>query len=202
MASKNDTTHGPFYVGDNYQLHSYERDEGILILPLACTGTVDVYEAVDVHQPIGIRVVDFKATKQGGGPPQVPTPQDTPSGDKILSSSLNVPMPAIPFNQVSANWMWSVSGRYLYMQGAVRGPDQTVNGQTVHSTFETGIPPMILPNMAQRTNQLSTQPGGNNFADMVELATVPPPDPNFASANYSWVSTIFSSVFFNDDLIG
>jgi hypothetical protein len=93
----------------------YERDEGILVLPIA--GPPGTPAAIiQVHAPYGIRRVKWEAAKRGV-PPPIPTPKDTPSGDKILSSSIVVHQPRPEVSQSKLGF--AMEGEYVYVQGTL-----------------------------------------------------------------------------------
>jgi hypothetical protein len=110
---------------DHFILNSkYERDEGLLVLPLASagTGTAADHKIITVHAPYGRRQVDFQ-TKKYGSPPLIPAHTTTPSGDIPLSSELVVAMPGPGSGQ--ADYVFKAAGRYNYVQPVPRGADNS-----------------------------------------------------------------------------
>lgn len=91
----------------------YDRSLGLLVIPvMGPVGTPPV--VVRVHAPVGMRTADFAYTKTGT-PPVIPAPVDTPSGDTILSSSLNIVVARITPDDQN-RMLYSISGSYLYVQ--------------------------------------------------------------------------------------
>lgn len=190
----------------------YERDEGILVLPIAGPpGTAAAI--IQVHAPYGIRRVKWEAAKRGV-PPPIPTPKDTASGDKILSSSIIVHQPRPEVSQSKLGF--AMEGEYVYVQGVMaasgkpRGnKDFYQSGSLSYTTpllyansyLDIGMSgilggvlgalspeqkTVVIQNtIAQQTDQIiNAVSGGDNSGD------------------YTYNFTTISPVFFNDELIG
>jgi hypothetical protein len=103
-------------------VHTYDRDEGLLMLPVAgepVDGDPPV-EIVRVHAPLGARRVEFTAKKLGT-PPVVPHPEYLgDSNDVLAGDSVVVSQPSPVLN--GTGYRWTVSGVYTYYQLDARTP--------------------------------------------------------------------------------
>jgi hypothetical protein len=99
----------------NYQksgiVSQYVRENGLLVIPvMGPTGTAPV--VVRVSAGYGFREASFEYIKKGT-PPLFPSPENTPSGDVLLSAELQFPSP-VPSPE--GGLMYGVKGSYSYVQ--------------------------------------------------------------------------------------
>jgi hypothetical protein len=101
---------------DNYDsVHEYYADNGLLEIPVAGPPGTPC-QIVRVHAGYGIRTSSWDASKRGT-PPAMPSPEDTPSGDTLLSYEINLAQPRLDVNQGGLSF--AASGTYVYCQGTI-----------------------------------------------------------------------------------
>lgn len=154
---------GPLYR--RYNLESrFDRDEGLLVLPLAVAGTGNPTDrkVIRVHAPVAYRVVDWDILKDGS-PPLIPAHITTPSGDEPLASSITAVMPV---GDSQTSFAYLMRGRYTYVQPSPRGSDNDATLSTGWYPFNQelivaqlvgllagGLAAAVLDNMTTRAEQ-------------------------------------------------
>src|SRR5688572_17523723 len=186
-----DDKQSTMYVGVEHW-SSYQRDEGLLMLPIA--GEPDegdpLVDVVRVHSPIGMRVVSWDEKKRGN-PPLCPDPNYTggTGNDVLFNTGINVRMPG---PQAEAAWFnWHVCGEYAYVQ---------LQARTRDDGYPTGNYPFTLPTQDPETLQLMTQ-AGDTQDQQGPADTQPAIDAYFSQDIYYWLRSNLPFWFFDSTLI-
>ncbi len=147
---------------DNYRhasiKSSYTSDDGILVIPvMGPVGTPPVMARV--HAPIGYRTTEYHASKQGS-PPVYPAQYDTPSGDIMLSSSVEIPGPV---EDSQGKLVFGVRTVYNFVQGLEYLEDGTLYRSGPRKT-EDWFPLDKLPflSMTDTLGAVDRQASGEN----------------------------------------
>ena len=99
-----------YYKGSSAKSR-YVRNNGLLVIPvMGPAGTAPIL--VRTHAPYGARETDFEYMKQGS-PPVFPSPEDTKTGDILLSSTVEIPAPV---TSQQGGLLYAIRGHHAYVQ--------------------------------------------------------------------------------------
>ncbi len=213
----------------NVQIHTYDRDDGLLVLPVAgplnADGSSPPPRVIRTHAPYGYRQVNFSSTKRGAAP-VLPAMIDTPSGDKFLSAELTIATPTIGGNNAQRDFV--AAGSYMFVQGCSSrlNPDGSttdspgVRGSTTDDVYQTGVRPYRTDLLWAVLGLLSIAGGiGNAFAGIgpagflagavggtaasLQLATAAACTPQTITNNpfYKYLTDNFLGNFFSSNIV-